>query len=138
MSFLSWSLPCRSHATYYFIAAGKVEPKPTSLKSTDFSFTGCHLSLGNVAKAKALLDEVPLLLDKRKIGGRDLPTEVFIRKKSGFLLFTEITTAYVLSPVAFYKQKETRRGGSEADYVASIRISPAEGSLSSICVPKHV
>ncbi|KAF8498327.1 outer membrane protein Iml2/Tetratricopeptide repeat protein 39 [Gautieria morchelliformis] len=81
-----------SHATYHFIAAG------------------CYLSLGNVEKARTILDNVPQLLDRigRKIGGRDLPTEVFIRKK-----------------IAFYKQKQARRG-SEADYAASIRISPAE------------
>jgi hypothetical protein len=42
---------------------------------------GCYLSLGNLAQAKALLDQMPQLLDRRKLGGRDLPTEVYIRKK---------------------------------------------------------
>ena len=54
----------RSHATYYFIAAG------------------CYISLRNYEKAQELLDKVPDLIEKRKIGGKDLPTEVFIKKKS--------------------------------------------------------
>lgn len=52
-----------SHATYYFIAAG------------------CHISLKSYDKAQKLLDAIPDLLDKKKIGGKDLPTEVFIKKK---------------------------------------------------------
>ena len=43
---------------------------------------GCHLALGNLVQAKALLDRMSQALDKRKIGGRELPSEVFIRKKS--------------------------------------------------------
>ncbi|KAF8575789.1 hypothetical protein K439DRAFT_1419445 [Ramaria rubella] len=80
-----------SHATYYFMAAG------------------CYLSLGNAIQAQKLMDAVPGLLEKKKIGGRDLPTEVFIRKK-----------------IAFYQQKHTRRGGLESNYVLSIRISLAD------------
>ena len=53
----------RSHATYYFIAAG------------------CHVSLKNNEKAQKLFDAVPDLLEKKKIGGKDLPTEVWIKKK---------------------------------------------------------
>lgn len=52
-----------SHATYYFIAAG------------------CHWSLGNQDEAQRLFDLIPGLIDK-KIGGKDLPTEVFLKKKS--------------------------------------------------------
>lgn len=62
-------VPCvfRSHGTYYFIAAG------------------CHWSLGRYDEAQKLLDAVIGLLDKKKIGGKDLPTEVFIKKKREFL-----------------------------------------------------
>ncbi|KAH9843146.1 outer membrane protein Iml2/Tetratricopeptide repeat protein 39 [Rhodofomes roseus] len=80
-----------SHGTYYFIAAG------------------CHVSLGNLDKAKELLEQIPALLDKKKIGGKDLPTEVFIKKK-----------------LAFYKEKAARLMGSEDDYVSVMKISPAE------------
>jgi len=52
-----------SHATYYFIAAG------------------CHWSLGNFEEAQRLLEATPAQIDKRKIGNKDLPTEVFIKKK---------------------------------------------------------
>jgi tetratricopeptide (TPR) repeat protein len=52
-----------SHATYYFIAAG------------------CHWSLGNIEEAQRLLEATPAQIDKRKIGNKDLPTEVFIKKK---------------------------------------------------------
>ncbi|KAG8711182.1 hypothetical protein FRC08_016213 [Ceratobasidium sp. 394] len=88
-----------SHATYTFIAAG------------------CYLSLAKEKpefrpKARALLDLVPQLLDRKKIGGRDLPTEVFIQKK-----------------IDFYKRKQARRAGpgTENEYIDSIFISPAEG-----------
>ena len=53
----------RSHATYYFIAAG------------------CYISLKNYEKAQELMDRIPDLIEKKKIGGKDLPTEVFIKKK---------------------------------------------------------
>jgi hypothetical protein len=52
-----------SHATYYFIAAG------------------CHWSLGNLKEAQRLLEAMPAQIDKRKVGNKDLPTEVFIKKK---------------------------------------------------------
>jgi tetratricopeptide (TPR) repeat protein len=52
-----------SQATYYFIAAG------------------CHWSLGNLKEAQRLLEATPAQIEKRKIGNKDLPTEVFIKKK---------------------------------------------------------
>jgi tetratricopeptide (TPR) repeat protein len=52
-----------SHATYFFIAAG------------------CHWSLGSLKEAQRLLDATPAQIEKRKIGNKDLPTEVFIKKK---------------------------------------------------------
>ncbi|CDO73644.1 hypothetical protein BN946_scf185014.g114 [Trametes cinnabarina] len=70
-----------SHATYYFIAAG------------------CYVSLGNFEKAQQLMDRIPDLIDKKKIGGKDLPTEVFIKKK-----------------LAFYREKQLALTGSEANY----------------------
>ena len=57
-----------SHATYYFIAAG------------------CFISLKNYERAQKLFDAIPDVLDKKKIGGKDLPTEVFIKKKREFEL----------------------------------------------------
>ncbi|KAI0672830.1 outer membrane protein Iml2/Tetratricopeptide repeat protein 39 [Trametes maxima] len=80
-----------SHATYYFIAAG------------------CYISLHNYEKAQELLDRIPDLIDKKKIGGKDLPTEVFIKKK-----------------LAFYKEKQAALTGSEANYAHAAKISPAE------------
>jgi hypothetical protein len=53
----------RSHATYYFIAAG------------------CYIATNNVEKAQELFDEIPRLIES-KIAGKDLPTEVLIKKKS--------------------------------------------------------
>ena len=53
----------RSHGTYYFIAAG------------------CYFSLGNKEKAQQLLDAIMGLIDMKKMGGKDLPTEVLIKKK---------------------------------------------------------
>ncbi|KAF6750566.1 mitochondrial outer membrane protein IML2 [Ephemerocybe angulata] len=79
-----------SHGTYYFIASG------------------CHFAIGNMDKAQELLDTIPGLIDK-KMGGKDLPTEVFIKKK-----------------LTFYKEKQARRGGDPARYVEAIKICPAE------------
>lgn len=59
----AWFLIPRSHATYYFIAAG------------------CYISLRDYEQAQRLFDKVPEFIEKRKIGGKDLPTEVFIKKK---------------------------------------------------------
>jgi len=58
-----------SHATYYFIAAG------------------CQWSLGNLIEAQRLLEATPAQIEKRKIGNKDLPTEVFIKKKRAWLCF---------------------------------------------------
>ncbi|KAG1756842.1 outer membrane protein Iml2/Tetratricopeptide repeat protein 39 [Suillus paluster] len=80
-----------SHATYYFIAAG------------------CYFSLKNYDRAQELLDKIPRQLEKRKLAGRDMPTESFIKKK-----------------MAFYKRKQVRLGGDEQRFVEAIRISPAE------------
>ncbi|KAF8522203.1 outer membrane protein Iml2/Tetratricopeptide repeat protein 39 [Hysterangium stoloniferum] len=91
-----------SHATFYFIAAG------------------CHSAVGNNTLAQSLLDSIPELLEKRKLAGRDLPSEVFIRKK-----------------VAFYKQKQTRRCGSDSDFAECIKISPAEGNQNIIVWNMH-
>lgn len=43
--------------------------------------------MGNIDKAKELFEQIPALLDKKKIGGKDLPTEVFIKKKRKSALF---------------------------------------------------
>lgn len=53
----------RSHATYYFIAAG------------------CYWSLGNHEKSQQLFDAIPGLMNK-KFGGKELPIEVFLKNKS--------------------------------------------------------
>jgi len=37
--------------------------------------------LGEIDEAQKLLDAIPDLIDKKKISGKDLPTEVFIKKK---------------------------------------------------------
>ena len=39
------------------------------------------MALKDYVKAQELFDKVPELLEKKKIGGKDLPTEVFIKKK---------------------------------------------------------
>ena len=77
----------RSHATYYFIAAG------------------CHISVNNFTQAQKLLDAIPGLIDKKKIGGKDLPTEVFIKKKrmDDDTLCSEFTLSFL------FQLRSTRR-----------------------------
>jgi hypothetical protein len=41
--------------------------------------------LGKHDKAQGLYDAIPDLIDKKKIGGKDLPTEVLIKKKCEYL-----------------------------------------------------
>ena len=43
--------------------------------------TGCYFSLGNHDKAQAMLEMVPDVIERKKVKGKDLPTEVFIKKK---------------------------------------------------------
>lgn len=44
--------------------------------------TGCYISLNKTDKAQELMDAIPALLEKRKVlTGKDLPTEVLIKKK---------------------------------------------------------
>ncbi|KAF8229976.1 hypothetical protein L208DRAFT_1284137 [Tricholoma matsutake] len=80
-----------SHGTYYFLAAG------------------CYISLGNLNKAQELLNTIPDLISKKKLSGKDLPTEVLIKKK-----------------LEFYKEKQKWRCGDEKMYVQAIKISTAE------------
>jgi len=72
---------------------------------------GCYLSLKDYKKTQELLDAIPGLIEKRprKINGKELPTEVLIKKK-----------------LAFYKAKQARRKGLEAEYAQCIKISLAE------------
>ncbi len=49
---------------------------------------GCYLSLNTpegTRKAQEQLDKLPGFLERRKVGGKHLPIEVYIRKKSGVL-----------------------------------------------------
>ncbi|KAG2150637.1 outer membrane protein Iml2/Tetratricopeptide repeat protein 39 [Suillus bovinus] len=99
-----------SHATYYFIAAG------------------CYFSLKNYNRAQKLLDKIPDQLDKRKLSGRDMPTEIFIKKKRSLSSETNPLTFNEphIGIVAFYKRKQARLGGDENRFVEAIKISPAE------------
>ncbi|KAF8638147.1 hypothetical protein AX17_002420 [Amanita inopinata Kibby_2008] len=73
-----------------------------------FISAGCYISVGNLDKAQELFDAIPDLIGK-KVAGRSPPTEVFVKTK-----------------IEFYKEKQRRRGGSEARFVEAIKISPAE------------
>jgi hypothetical protein len=42
---------------------------------------GCYFSLKDYDRTQKLLDKIPGQLDKRKLSGRDMPTEAFIKKK---------------------------------------------------------
>jgi len=53
----------------------------SSVFPKSFNILGCHFSLDNYEKTQTMLDMIPDLIDKKKISGKDLPTEVFIKKK---------------------------------------------------------
>jgi hypothetical protein len=92
---------------------------------------GCYYSLGDMEKAQNLLDAIPDLINKKKISGKDLPTEVFIKKKRMCFPFFPSRSSFFEDcfdfPVAFYKEKQTRRTGSEKNCIEAVKISPAEG-----------
>jgi hypothetical protein len=88
---------------------------------------GCYIALGNFDRAQELLDGVPAAIDKKKIGGKDLPTEVFLKKKSNLTLLSSLTSLTHDVVVALYKKKQLNRTGSEEGWIRSIRINPAEG-----------
>jgi hypothetical protein len=70
----------RSHATYYFLAAGELAF--VNLRTfLLINLLGCYMSINDYTTAQLLFDSVPSLLEKRKINGKDLPTEVLIKKK---------------------------------------------------------
>ena len=72
------------------------------------------------------MDKVPQLLERKKIGGRDIPIETFIRKKSERLL-SRVMNASNTCQVAFYQAKDKRCGGYGTSFVGSIKINAAEG-----------
>ena len=74
----------RSHGTHYFIAAGKFLSLCYAYRNS-MSETGCHFSLGNHDKAQAMLEMIPDLIEKKKVRGKELPTEVFIKKKRQYM-----------------------------------------------------
>ncbi|KAL1748947.1 hypothetical protein HDZ31DRAFT_59834 [Schizophyllum fasciatum] len=87
-----------SHATYYFIAAGA-------------HIAAAHEQGVTTAmdRAQELLDAIPGLIEQRKLTGKDLPTEVFIKKK-----------------LDFYRNKQRARGGDPARYAEAVGINLAE------------
>lgn len=83
----------------------------------------------NYEKAQELLDKIPDLIEKRKIGGKDLPTEVFIKKKRTCCRLSSRTwSSEDRIAVAFYKEKQIAMTGSEDGFARAASISPAEGA----------
>ena len=74
-----------SHPTYNYLAAGACcLSSPGSKDWIVHPFElGCYISIGDLNQAQKLLDDIPNLLNKR-LGGKDLPTEVLIRRKRRF------------------------------------------------------
>lgn len=91
-----------SHATYYFIAAG-------AHISAAHEHKDPVRASESMIRAQQLLDAIPALLETRKLTGKDLPTEVFIRKK-----------------LAFYTTKQRNLGGDPARYAEAVGVSLAE------------
>jgi hypothetical protein len=92
---------------------------------------GCYFSLKDYDRTQKLLDKIPGQLDKRKLSGRDMPTEAFIKKKcsSSFIPILLTSNEPHIGIVAFYKRKQARLGGDDNRFVEAIKISPAEGSF---------
>lgn len=73
------------------------------------------MALKDYSKAQELFDKVPELLEKKKIGGKDLPTEVFIKKKRMLSHFqtgcASIITRLIFSAILQGKANEENRQG---------------------------
>ncbi|KAF9019876.1 hypothetical protein BDZ89DRAFT_1020519 [Hymenopellis radicata] len=92
-----------SHATYYFIACGCWSALANSRDACEEEQRTEYRT-----KARGLWDALPDLLERngRKVGGKELPVEVLIRKK-----------------LTFYAAKSARLN---ADVISCMAISPAE------------
>ncbi|KAF9026460.1 hypothetical protein BDZ89DRAFT_1113807 [Hymenopellis radicata] len=92
-----------SHATYYFIACGCWSALANSRDACEEEQRTEYRT-----KARGLWDALPGLLERngRKVGGKELPVEVLIRKK-----------------LTFYAAKSARLN---ADVISCMAISPAE------------
>lgn len=55
----------------------------TTIEPSSRCHSGCYIAIGDIDKAQDLLDHLPNVADKKKVGGKELPTEVVIRKKGG-------------------------------------------------------
>ncbi|KAG8972041.1 hypothetical protein FRC05_010454 [Tulasnella sp. 425] len=103
-----------SHATYTYMAAG------------------CCLALKTeegLSRAQELFDKLPTLLSKKRPGGQDLPTEVYIQKKSGLVDIAEDSNLDRAFLVTFWKAKMARwnsSGSRLTHYAQCVRINPAE------------
>ncbi|KAF8187422.1 hypothetical protein BJ912DRAFT_1022616 [Pholiota molesta] len=75
-----------------------------------FIAAGCYYSLGNMEKAQYLMDAIPDLINKRRLAGRIYRQRFSLRR----------------SVLAFYKEKQTRRTGSDKNCIEAVKISPAE------------
>lgn len=43
--------------------------------------TGCYFSIEDYGQTQHLFNTIPTLLERKKLNGKDLPTEVFVKKK---------------------------------------------------------
>jgi len=77
-------------------------------------------------KAQEMFDKIPELIEKKKVGGKDLPTEVLIKKKRKLTSSDWLKDAKHAYLVIFYNAKANRRGEDKAKLVECIKISPAE------------
>ena len=72
---------------------------------------------------------IPSLLEHKKINGKNLLMEVFIKKKNELFSLYIHLLLFLLTPdaVSFYKEKQKWRDRAEEKFVEAITISPAEG-----------
>ncbi|KAH7908767.1 hypothetical protein BJ138DRAFT_1156898 [Hygrophoropsis aurantiaca] len=104
---LAWALLAhRQHQEAAEIFQSIVRLNSWSHATYHFIAAGCYFSMEKYDKAQEVMDSIPVLLKKKK--ARNLPSEVYIKRK-----------------LAFYKNKQLRRGGDEARFVEAMKISPA-------------
>ncbi|KAJ7674125.1 hypothetical protein B0H17DRAFT_1140775 [Mycena rosella] len=97
-------------------AVGEYHHSTPSLSTEDKVARDVLLHRGGVlhlaGEPQELLDVLPDLLSRKKMGRKDLPTEVLIRKK-----------------LDFYKEKQKCCDGDPARFVECISVNPADSVL---------
>ena len=125
---LSWTLL----STRAFIQAGETFLKIMSINSWSratylYVAAGCFYSAGDLVKARELVEEIEkggwVGRNARKVGGREVGTEVVVRKKCGSLSLFFFIFLRLSFLVEYYQSRHRQSGSSASSWISTVKIS---------------